>query len=116
MRRPWIVPATCLALAALVGGGLAAQSLPKLPADGLKLAPGAESPGPVAFNHSTHVDASRPACVSCHPKDHGILGDRGARVPILHENFEARRQCGRCHNGEDAFAVGDDCAYCHKAG
>lgn len=114
MRRPTFACLSALALAALVGGGLAgAQALPKLPDDALKLARGTDSPGQVSFNHSTHVDASKPECTSCHPKDHGILGKRGTPVPVLHKNFDERRQCGRCHNGEGAFAVTDDCTFCH---
>ncbi len=114
MRRLFFACFPAIALAALVGGGLAvAQALPKLPGDGLKLTMGTDSPGQVRFNHSTHVDASKPECTACHPKDHGILGSRGTPVPILHKNFDARRQCGRCHNGEDAFAVTDDCSFCH---
>lgn len=116
MRRHVLGLVSALALAALVGGGLAtAQSMPKLPDDGLKLAMGTDSPGQVAFNHSTHVDASKPECASCHPKDHSILGKSGTQVPILHKNFDERRQCGRCHNGEGAFAVTDDCSFCHVA-
>lgn len=115
MRRHWIAYACTLALAALAGGALAgAQSLPKLPADGLAIARGVDSPGQVAFNHSTHVDAQKPACAACHPKDHGILGRSGTPVPVLHKNFEQGRQCGRCHNGEAAFAVEDDCTFCHQ--
>lgn len=115
MLRHWIAYVSAIALAALVGGGLAgAQSLPKLPEDGLKLAMGADSPGQVAFNHSTHVDPAQPDCTSCHPKDHSILGKSGKPVPVLHKNFEEKRQCGRCHNGEAAFAVEDDCTFCHQ--
>lgn len=116
MRRHAITYACALVLAALAGGGLAlGQALPKLPDDGLKLAMGADSPGQVRFNHSTHVDPSKPECLSCHPKDHGILGAKGTPVPVLHKNFDERRQCGRCHNGEGAFAVTDDCSFCHVA-
>jgi c(7)-type cytochrome triheme protein len=116
MRRLVIAYASAVALAALAGGGLAlAQALPKLPDDGITLAMGADSPGQVRFNHSTHVDASKPECVSCHPKDHSILGAKGTPVPILHKNFEERRQCGRCHDGESAFAATDDCSFCHVA-
>jgi c(7)-type cytochrome triheme protein len=103
-----------LALAAAIGGGLAgAQSLPKLP-DGLPMAKAADSPGQVTFNHITHVDAAKPDCTTCHPRDFGILGSKGGtKVPVLHEHFQAGRQCGRCHDGKKAFAVDDDCASCH---
>lgn len=116
MRRHYLACLSALALAAFVGGGLgAAQSMPKLPDDGMKLTKGADSPGQVSFNHSTHVDPTKPDCLSCHAKDHSILGKGGTPVPILHKNFDERRQCGRCHNGEGAFAVTDDCSFCHVA-
>lgn len=101
-------------LAAAIGGGFAgAQSLPKLP-DSLPMVKGADSPGQVTFNHLTHVDAGKPDCTACHPKDFSILGGRGGtKTPVLHKNFEQGAQCGRCHDGKKAFAIEDDCASCH---
>lgn len=113
MRAHWwtgVLTAGALATMAVVGG---AQSMPRLP-DPLPLAMSPASPGQVTFNHVTHVDPARPACLTCHPKDHGILGSRGGRkVPILHAHFDEGRQCGRCHDGTKAFAVTDDCTNCH---
>ena len=92
----------------------AAQSLPRL-VDDLKIARGADSPGQVIFNHSMHVDSSKPECTSCHPRDFRILkANAGTKNRIAHENFDKGRQCGRCHNGKDAFAIEADCTNCHR--
>lgn len=92
----------------------AAQQLPRL-VDDLKIARGADSPGQVTFNHSTHVDSDKPECTSCHPRDFRILkADAGTKHRIVHDNFDQGRQCGRCHNGKAAFAIADDCTNCHR--
>ena len=91
-----------------------AQSLPRL-VDDLKIARGADSPGGVIFNHSTHVDSDKPECTSCHPRDFRILkSNAGRKNTIVHDNFEKGRQCGRCHNGKAAFAIETDCTNCHR--
>jgi c(7)-type cytochrome triheme protein len=106
------LPALALAVCT---GVIGAQGMPKLP-DPLPLAKSADSPGQVTFTHLTHVDAAKPNCVACHPKDFGLLGSRGgAKTPITHANFEQGRQCARCHDGKQAFAIEDDCANCHVA-
>ncbi len=94
-------------------GAAAVQTLPNLPA-ALTIARSADSPGPVVFDHRTHVDSSRPACTPCHPREFRILRtDAGPRL-VLHANFEKGRQCGSCHNGKKAFTVDDDCTNCHR--
>jgi c(7)-type cytochrome triheme protein len=109
----WIIAAWIAALVGATTVSLAAQSMPRL-VDELKIMRGADSPGDVVFNHSTHVDSDNPECTSCHPRDFAILkADRG-KNRIVHENFEKRRQCGRCHNGERAFAIEADCTNCHR--
>jgi len=94
---------------------LAAQTMPKLP-DGLALSRSADSPGQVTFNHSTHVDTSRPDCTVCHPKPFPILkaGPGVTRTPILHAKMDKGQQCGACHDGKKAFALADDCTLCYK--
>lgn len=93
---------------------LGAQSLQKLP-DELKLAKSADSPGQVVFNHSTHVDAARPDCTTCHPRPFRILKTSTApREAITHERMEKGQQCGTCHDGKKAFALADDCTMCHQ--
>jgi c(7)-type cytochrome triheme protein len=92
---------------------LSAQTLPRLPGD-LKLARSTDSPGPVTFDHGTHVDASKPACTPCHPREFRILKVNAGRTPIVHANFEKGKQCGACHDGAKAFKVDEDCTFCHR--
>lgn len=115
MRR-YVILTLSFALAVVIGArATGAQSMPKLPA-ALALARSADSPGQVTFNHDTHVDATRPDCTSCHPKEFSILGAKArAKTPLTHQQFEQGRQCGRCHNGEKAFALEDDCTFCHAS-
>jgi c(7)-type cytochrome triheme protein len=91
---------------------VSAQALPKLPPE-LKLARSTDSPGQVVFDHSTHVDADKPSCTVCHPREFRILKANAGKRAILHANFEKKQQCGACHDGEKAFKV-DDCSYCHR--
>jgi c(7)-type cytochrome triheme protein len=107
----WLATGAALTFAVTLG----AQSLQKLP-DELKLAKSADSPGQVVFNHSTHVDAARPDCTSCHPRPFRILKSSTApREPITHERMDKGQQCGACHDGKKAFALADDCTMCHQA-
>jgi c(7)-type cytochrome triheme protein len=105
-----------LGLAALFGAMAdppVGQSLPQL-VDDLKIARGADSPGEVVFNHSTHVDSAKPECTSCHPRDFRMLKANPGRNVVGHGQFETGRQCGRCHNGTQAFAIEADCTSCHR--
>lgn len=97
----------------LLGAGLAmARDLPRLPGP-LALKRGADSPGQVIFHHGSHVDADRPACLSCHPGRFSMLGasQAGKRPVITHQRMSAGRDCGACH-GKEAFGL-DDCTSCH---
>ena len=80
-----------------------------------KIADNVDSPGPVVFSHATHVEFSGGRCLSCHPSPFSILGKH--RV-ISHEEMEAGRACGTCHNGSDATGVDDSdaCMICHSEG
>ncbi len=100
---------------AMFGGAALAADLPKLPGK-LILPQGADSPGPVAFNHDMHVDTSKPAgsCSTCHPRNFRILG-KSAPAPaevITHDKMKAGQSCGACH-GKQAFNF-DDCTMCHQ--
>ncbi len=98
--------------ALLLGGSALAKDLPNLPG-ALKLPQSGESPGVVTFNHDTHVDASKPDCVSCHRTRFSILGRSVTRKtsPITHAALEKGESCGACH-GKAAFNL-DDCTMCH---
>lgn len=103
-----------LIVAAAWCAGVAAASLPKLPGE-LAIARSADSPGQVTFNHASHVDAAKPACTGCHPREFRILKSKTAAAPIKHADMEKGRQCGKCHDGKTSFGIADDCTMCHKA-
>ena len=106
--------ATALLLAASLA---AAGSSLKLPPD-KPLPQSPDSPGVVKFSHASHVDAAKPNCTACHPKPFQILGGGGAKkaaTPIRHEDMEAGRSCGACHDGKAAHGL-DDCTACHLEG
>jgi c(7)-type cytochrome triheme protein len=109
-RGTLLVAAATLLLTAT----LAAQGLSKVP-DDLQIPRSSDSPGQVVFNHTTHLDAANPDCTGCHPKVFKILkSSRATRTPILHATMEKGQQCGMCHDGKKAFALDEDCTFCHK--
>jgi c(7)-type cytochrome triheme protein len=98
-----------------LAGSVAAQNLPKLPAD-ITLPQSADSPGKVTFSHQNHIGfQGRPDCTTCHPKLAPILGQKaqGKRGAITHDKMIKGQACGACHNGKDAHNF-DDCSTCHK--
>jgi c(7)-type cytochrome triheme protein len=106
--------AACLALLAAAGAAAAASGkLHRLPQDYV-FARGGESPGPVTFSHATHVDSSKPACMTCHPRIFRITesGRPQDRDRITHGRMEAGGACGACH-GKAAFGF-DSCDACHR--
>ena len=116
--RNILTSSTGVATALLLAASLAAAggSL-KLPAD-KPLPQSPDSPGVVKFSHASHVDAGKPSCTTCHPKPFQILGGDGAKkaaTPIKHEDMEAGRSCGVCHDGKAAHGL-DDCTACHLEG
>jgi c(7)-type cytochrome triheme protein len=91
----------------------------KLPA-AYTFPPAADSPGPVVFDHETHVAAlegeeGRPVCARCH-ESLFRLGAAGTPVAgaLSQERIHEGDLCASCHDGEHAFAVADDCANCHR--
>lgn len=74
-----------------------------------------DSPGEVTFRHESHVDMSQPDCTVCHPRLFRILepGTPTQGGSVSHDDMEAGRQCGACHNGEAAFPQ-DQCMVCHQ--
>jgi c(7)-type cytochrome triheme protein len=109
----WTAAAAMAGFLGAAAAAPAAQSLPRL-VDDLKIVRGADSPGQVLFNHTTHVDPARPECTSCHPSDFRILKANVGTKKIAHEKFDQGRQCGRCHDGKKAFAIDADCTNCHR--
>jgi c(7)-type cytochrome triheme protein len=71
-----------------------------------------DSPGPVTFRHSSHVDASAPDCLACHGETYSFLGRKeAAPAGQMHD----AKHCGACHDGSAAFKIDDDCSPCHKS-
>jgi c(7)-type cytochrome triheme protein len=107
-----------VAMALLLAASLAAAGGKlKLPAD-KPLPQSPDSPGVVKFSHTSHVDEGKPNCTVCHPKPFQILsadGTKKAETRIRHEDMEAGRSCGACHDGRAAHGL-DDCTACHLEG
>ena len=83
-----------------------------LPSD-LLLPMGEDSPGPVTLSHESHVDADAPACGTCHTGAFPILKRDRDEFKTLGDVMHGDGKCGKCHNGEDAFEVEDNCEACH---
>ena len=70
-----------------------------------------DSPGPVTFSHTTHVAIADNTCTGCHPAPFRMLKPAGR---MTHDDMNAGRACGQCHDGKAATGVQDDCEHCHK--
>ena len=110
-RRP-VLAIAAVALICGLGTFAGAQDMPRLPA-GVAMTQSGDSPGQVTFKHETHVDAAKPMCTSCHPREFRILKESAPRPRITHTEMDKGHYCGSCHNGKKAFAL-DDCAACHQ--
>ncbi len=85
----------------------------KVPAD-ITIPPvSAESPGPVVFRHTSHVDPSAPDCVGCHSGKFRLLGPPEKPLERGAVNWHEAKRCGSCHNGELATNWEEDCTRCH---
>jgi c(7)-type cytochrome triheme protein len=112
-RSLWTL-ATAVAAAVLVTGAVAAQNMPKLPAD-ITLQQSGDSPGKVTFSHTNHLSfQAKPDCTVCHPKLAPITkAPKGIkRAPTTHAAMLKGEACGACH-GKTAHNF-DDCTTCHK--
>ena len=71
------------------------------------------SPGPVTFEHATHI-ARGAQCADCHPK---LFKMQKGSTKLTMDAMGEGKACGTCHNGQKAFATmdGDKCLTCHKA-
>jgi c(7)-type cytochrome triheme protein len=85
----------------------------KLPRDRV-FAQAPDAPGPVVFQHTTHVVLERWSCLACHPAPFRMLT---SVLRPTHAQMDAGRECGLCHDGRRAFATSDSeaCESCHGA-
>ena len=72
------------------------------------------SPGEVTFSHAVHVDPAEPRCAGCHVSlfrlnAPGALWEGQWTRERIHEG----ELCASCHDGQHAFAIGEDCILCH---
>jgi c(7)-type cytochrome triheme protein len=76
---------------------------------------GEESPGPVTFDHATHLAASDATCRACHQT---LFRITATATPVAgelsYERIHEADLCASCHDGERAFAVEEDCGLCHR--
>jgi c(7)-type cytochrome triheme protein len=72
-----------------------------------------DSPGPVTFDHSTHVDTSAPNCGACHAGLFKITSEGIATRTFVGHGSDDGTRCDTCHNGDDAFDWEEDCEMCH---
>lgn len=70
-----------------------------------------DSPAPVVFRHSAHVDAGSPDCVTCHRDGFSFVKTASLRKPAA--MGPGHKSCGQCHDGTSAFSVEADCEKCH---
>lgn len=71
--------------------------------------------GAVIFRHTTHTTFAGGKCAGCHPQPFKILHPTRRAD---HEEMNAGRSCGACHDGKKAFGVDDgaQCQRCHAGG
>jgi len=67
--------------------------------------------GPVEFSGKIHKDAGF-KCKDCHNKGMFPKMKKGT-VEIKMKDIYAGRLCGKCHNGDRAFAAKKSCKRCH---
>jgi len=106
--------AAAVAAVAPRGGTPPGASSLELPAP-YEFAQSAHSPGPVTFDHATHVDPGAPDCALCHAT---LFSIQPPGKPLRGEWTYARIHegdlCASCHDGSSAMAVAQDCTSCHR--
>jgi len=71
--------------------------------------PNVSVPPRALFSHRTHQTFG---CYACHP---AVFPQ--ALVGFTHDEMQAGKFCGHCHDGRTAFAIpGTDCGRCHVDG
>lgn len=83
----------------------------RMPAD-VAVPQSPDSPAPVVFRHSVHVDAASPECLSCHGDGISLVRAATPRAPAAAGAMH--KQCGQCHDGTSSFSVEADCEKCHQ--
>jgi c(7)-type cytochrome triheme protein len=96
---------------ALGPAGSADEPRVELPADAV-FESSPDSPAPVLFRHWVHVALQGGRCDGCHTRLFSILAPTRR---ASHEEMDAGRGCGSCHDGGRAFGTGDGeaCLSCH---
>ena len=118
MKRSIAVAASTVTLLASAGIVAAALALAAAPAPPLRLPPdrvydrSKDSPGPVVFSHTNHVEIADNKCTGCHPVPFKMLHPAGR---MTHDEMNAGRLCGTCHDGKTASGVEEACDHCHQA-
>ncbi|ABQ25634.1 c(7)-type cytochrome triheme domain-containing protein [Geotalea uraniireducens] len=86
------------------GAALAVQADKKLEYSGSPM-------GAVVFDGQTHKNAGL-TCKDCHnPVIFPEMKKGGVKITM--NDLYAGKYCGRCHNGEKAFQIKDNCTRCH---
>jgi c(7)-type cytochrome triheme protein len=117
VKRSIAVAASAIAVIAAVGV-VAALGLAAAPTSSLRLPPdrvydkSKDSPGPVVFSHKSHVEIADNKCTGCHPAPFKMLHPAGR---MTHDELNAGRLCGACHDGKTASGVEESCEHCHLA-
>jgi len=115
ISRAWRLLAATVLAVPLAGSAVGAADGPpelRLPPD-VTYQGNEASPGPVVFSHTTHVPLAGTQCVACHP---GLFSILQPTRRITHDDMNAARQCGACHDGTKASGVQDACDHCHRMG
>ena len=68
--------------------------------------------GVVLFDGTTHKDAGL-TCSDCHNPAMFPAMKKGT-VKITMNDLYAGKYCGRCHDGNKAFLIKDNCTRCHR--
>ena len=69
--------------------------------------------GDVTFSHDSHVTDIGFKCEDCHPAVFTMEKRKEGKKRSMVE-MRAKKACGVCHNGKNAFDVGSNCYICHK--